>query len=234
MCSAVFPAARKVAKDWGWELVEGTATWAEPGGMISRDCWQFLRDQLLNELRAAAPVDIVLPGLHGAMVARGCLDCEGDLLERVRKIAGPEVVVGATLDPHSHLSHKRVANADLPVSFKEFPHTDFVEAAEMLCDLAGKAARAAIKPHMSVFDCKMVSVFPTSREPMKSFVARMKAPEGRNGVLSVSAIHGFMAGDVPDMGSKIIVITDNDPERGAMLARSLGMEMFKGLRKLSS
>jgi len=32
------------------------------------------------------------------MIAEGCDDCEGDLLERVRAIVGPRVVIGAELD----------------------------------------------------------------------------------------------------------------------------------------
>ena len=53
-------------------------------------CYEALRDELLADLRAALPVDMVLLGLHGAMVADGYDDCEGDLLQRVRAIVGRE------------------------------------------------------------------------------------------------------------------------------------------------
>jgi microcystin degradation protein MlrC len=39
-------------------------------------------------------------------------------------------------------------------------------------------------------------------------------------------IHGFMAGDVPEMGTKLLVVTDDKPEKGAALARELGLELF--------
>ena len=55
------------------------------------------------------------------MVAHGYDDCEGDLLQRVRGLAGPRAVIAAELDPHSHLSPKRVANSDILVAFKEVP-----------------------------------------------------------------------------------------------------------------
>ena len=42
--------------------------------------YETLRDELLADLKAALPVDMVLLGLHGAMVADGYDDCEGDLL----------------------------------------------------------------------------------------------------------------------------------------------------------
>lgn len=226
LCSAVFPAAREAANRYDWELIEGTAAWAEPGGVVSDECWHFLRRQLLDELRTAMPVDIVLLGLHGAMIARDCLDCEGDLLKRIRAVAGDGVVVGATLDPHSHLSFQQTRNADILVAFKEFPHTDFVIAAENLCALAARAGSGEIRPAISVFDCRMIDIFPTNREPMRGFIDRIVSMEGKNDVLSISVIHGFMAGDSPDLGSKIMVITDNNRAEGDALSRRLGLELF--------
>ncbi|WP_249691256.1 M81 family metallopeptidase [Stappia sp. WLB 29] len=226
LCSAVFPVARDRARQYGWDMIEGTATWAEPGGLVNARTWEFLRDQMLAEIRAALPLDIVLLGLHGAMVADGCLDCEGEILEAVRAIVGPGTVVGATFDPHSHLSAKRTTNADLLVAFKEFPHTDFVIAAESLIDLAQRTSVGEVTPEISVFDCRMIEVLPTSRQPMRGFVDKLKALEGRDGVLSISVIHGFMAADVPDLGSRLVVITDGDRAGGDRLARELGMELF--------
>ena len=227
LCSALFPVARSRAAQFGWKVIEGTATWAEPGGIVNQLTWECLRDQLLDEVRAAMPLDIVLLGLHGAMVAQDCLDCEGELLEAVRTIVGPKAIVGVTLDPHSHLSQRRLDNADLIVAFKEFPHTDFVTAAERLIDLAQQTVEGHIAPTMSAFDCKMIEVLPTSRQPMRGFVDRLVSLEGQDNVVSISAIHGFMAGDVPDLGTKIIVVTDAAQEQGDKLAQRLGMELFE-------
>jgi len=226
LCSAIYPVARTKAEKIGWTLIEGTATWAEPGGIINQRTWETLRDQLLAELRLALPVDIILLGLHGAMVSQGCLDCEGELLEAVRSVVGSDAIVGVTFDPHSHLSARRVENADLITVFKEFPHTDFVSAAEDLVDLVDRAARGHIVPTISTFDCRLIDVFPTSQEPMRSFVDALRAIEGCGRILSVSLIHGFMAGDVPDLGARIIVITDDAKDEGDRLAQKLGLELF--------
>ena len=129
---------------------------------------------------------------------------------------GPDVLLCAELDPHSHLTAKRVAAADFFTVFKEFPHTDFVERAEDLWRIAVDTLEGRVRPMMSVFDCRMIDVFPTSREPMRGFVDRMLAIEREDPlVLSLSAIHGFMAGDVPEMGTKTIAVTD-----GARRARA--------------
>jgi microcystin degradation protein MlrC len=227
LCSAVIPALRRrAATTPGLEVIEGTATWAEPGGIVRQDVYEALRDEILGQLRAALPVDAVVLGLHGAMVARDEDDCEGDLLARVRDMVGPEVVVAAELDPHSHLTPRRVAAADILAAFLEFPHTDFADRAEHVVDLALSAARGEVRPVISTFDCRMVDVYPTSRAPMRGFVDGMRALQGRDGVLSVSLIHGFMAGDVPEMGTRVMVVTDDAPEAGAALAERLGRDLF--------
>ncbi len=103
----------------GWVLVEGMVAGAQPGGVTTRHAYETLRDELLGDLSAAMPVDIVLLGLHGAMVADGYDDCEGDIIARVRNLVGPDVVIGAELDLHTHLSEAMVANTDITVLFKK-------------------------------------------------------------------------------------------------------------------
>ena len=226
LCSSPIVALRRRAAAEGLTVIEGTATWAEPGGLVQRQTFEALRDEILDQLRAALPVDAVILGLHGAMVAQGYDDCEGDLLARVREIVGPDVVVASELDPHSHLTPKRVAAANILAAFLEFPHTDFYERGEHVVELGLAAARGEIKPVISTFDCRMIEVMPTSRQPMRGFVDRIKALHGKDGILSVSVIHGFMAADVPEMGARVMVVTDNDKKKGDALAERLGRELY--------
>lgn len=227
LCSAPITVGRRVCAERGWELIEGTAAWADPAGLLNRKAYESLRDEVLGQLRAALPVDAVVLGLHGAMVADGYDDCEGDLLARVREMVGPDVLVCAELDPHSHLTAKRVANSNFLIAFKEFPHTDFVDRAEDLWRIAVDALTGKVTPVMSVFDPQMIDVFPTSQQPMRGFVDRMYGLEkSEAGVLSISVIHGFMAADVPEMGTKVVVVTDNQPATGAALAEKLGRELY--------
>lgn len=226
LCSSPMVILRKLATREGLTVIEGTAAWAEPGGIIQRKAYEELRDEILGQLKAALPVDGVVLGLHGAMVAQDYDDCEGDLLERVRALSGSKAVIACEFDPHSHLTPKRVKACDIMAAFLEFPHTDFYERGEHVVTLALAALRGEIKPVISTFDCRMIAVFPTSREPMRSFVDRIEAMQGKDGVLSISVIHGFMAADVPEMGTRIIVITDNEMARGDALAEALGMELF--------
>jgi hypothetical protein len=58
-------------------------------------------------------VDAVILGMHGAMVAQGYDDPEGDLLSKIRAMVGPGCFLSSELDPHSHLTDLRFNSADL-------------------------------------------------------------------------------------------------------------------------
>ncbi|KKB08751.1 M81 family metallopeptidase [Devosia chinhatensis] len=227
LCTAPITVGREVCAREGWTLIEGSASWADPAGLVARATYEDLRDEILEQLQAALPVDGVVLGLHGAMVAQGYDDPEGDLLTRIRAMVGPDVLVCAELDPHSHLTAKRAEAADFFVYFKEFPHTDFVDRARDLWSIAVRTLKGEIRPVMSVFDCRMIDVFPTSKQPMRGFVDRIMALEqSQPGLLSLSVVHGFMAGDVPEMGTKLVAVTDNQPALGSSLVETLGRELF--------
>ena len=219
-------AARIRGKELGWELFEGVVAGAQPSGTTTRHAYETLRDELLADLRAVMPVDMVLLGLHGAMVADGYDDCEGDLLARVRKLVGPDVVVGAELDPHNHLTPAMVSNANLMISFKEYPHTDVLERGIELVDICAATVAGKVKPVAAVVDCDMIVTVHTSRQPARGFVERMQSLEGKDGVLSVSLTHGFSWGDVPEMGTKVLVYTDGDKLKADALARQLADEVI--------
>lgn len=226
LCSAIFPCLRAEAEKGEIDLVEGSAAWAEPGGLINGETWNKLKDEVIEQLKDALPVDAVLLGLHGAMIAENCGDCEGELILEVRKLIGENAKIGVTFDPHSHLSNKCVEHSDVITVFKEFPHTDFVETAQLCVELTLKAAKNEIKPEIAVFDVRMIDVFPTHLSPMREFVDKMIELEKKENILCVCAIHGFMAGDSPDLGAKIVVITNNDQKYAAELAEKMGMELF--------
>ena len=219
-------AARLRGAEHGWDLVEGLVAGAQPSGTTTRHAYETLRDELLRDLQSALPVDMVLLGLHGAMVADGYDDCEGDILKRVRQIVGPDVVIGAELDPHNHLSQTMLEQANLLICYKEYPHTDVKERALELVDLCAAMVEKRIRPTLAVVDCEMIVLIHTSRDPARALVDRIQSLEGHDGVLSISITHGFPWGDVADMGTKVFVYTDNNPAKAAALARELADELI--------
>jgi microcystin degradation protein MlrC len=217
---------RRMTEERQGQVVESIAAFAQPAGTTIRHVYEGLRDELLTDLKKAEPVDVVLLIMHGAMVAEGYPDCEGDILERVRGIVGSEVVVGVELDLHCSVTKKMTDNADIIITFKEYPHVDGKERAAELFDLCQRAHEGSIKPVMAVHDCRMINMWRTPVEPMRSVVADMQAAEGTGDILSVSFAHGFPWGDVPDASARMLVVADGNAEEASRVARQFGERLW--------
>lgn len=220
------------ARGCGYEFIFGLMAYAEPAGTTIRSAYESLRDEMLRDLDASLPVDIVLLNLHGAMVAQGYDDCEQDMIERVRAIVGPKTVLGVELDLHCNLTKPKISAADLVITYKEYPHTDMVDRGRELFDLAVAARLGKIRPTTELFDCHMIGQYPTSRAPMRGLVDGMVDAEKRKGVLSVSFGHGFQFADVPHIGARMLAITDGDPRLAAEVARELGLRMYNSRHEI--
>lgn len=231
-CSSQMFVWRNAAQEKGWDVVESLCAVAEPGGRTTRAVYESFRATILDDLKAAMPVDAVMLALHGACVADGYDDVEGDLLAHVRQVVGPDVPVAAELDLHCHITERMLANATMISTYKEYPHTDIEEVAEQLFRLMERTLAGEVKPAMGMHDCRMINTFHPHRAPLRGIVDRMKAMEGQDGVLSVSFGHGFPWGDVEDVGAKMLVVTDNDPEKAARIARSFASEIFEAREQM--
>lgn len=217
---------KQLSEARGWKVEESLCAFAMPAGKTVKRVYEGFRDEILADLKAAMPVDIALISLHGAMVAEGYDDCEGDLLTQIRDIIGPKAMLGAELDLHCHISDAILKAATAIVLFKEYPHIDIPERAHDLFHVIADAAEGKTKPVMAAFDCKMIGIFHTTRQPMRGFVDKLSAMEGKDGILSLSVGHGFPWGDVAEMGSRIVAVTDGDQAKAAKLAETLGREFY--------
>ncbi|MFC7049472.1 M81 family metallopeptidase [Emcibacter nanhaiensis] len=210
----------------GWEVIDGLYTSACPSAPCKQADYEALRDEMVDGLRKAMPVDMVLLFLHGAQMAEGYEDCEGDILKALREVAGPDIPIGVELDLHCNITPAMTENAAILMACKEYPHTDFDARAAELVALTEAAAKKTISPVVHYERVPMLGYFHTTREPMRSLVDQLFREEQRDGVLSVSLAHGFPAGDFPGVGAGVLVVTDNDPALAGSVAKSLAEKFF--------
>lgn len=226
---------RTLAESKGWTIEESICATSLPGGRTVQSVYESLRASILDDLKQAMPVDAVLLSLHGAMMAHGYDDCEGDLLEHVREITGPDIPIGVELDPHCHISDTMMQHATVMILYKTLAHTDHEARAVELFDLIADTLAGKVKPVMALFDCRMMNCvgFDEAVEPMKSFYEKVCAAESKQDILSISPVHCFPLADIPDMGSKMLVITDDNLALSQKTAETLGMEFFTIGQQLS-
>ena len=215
------------ATSLGIELDIGLCAVAQPSAPIMQSDYESLRDELLASLRRSMPLDAVFLLLHGAMVSEECLDCEGDILERVREVVGREVPVLAVLDPHAHLSERMLGLADVLAFMKEYPHTDGPERIDDLFRIVQAMWRGEARPTPAVADCRVIGLWPTQTQPIRDFTDRLAELEKRDGILSISFVHGFPWGDTPDTGSRILVYGNGDTAAASSLASQLAGEVWQ-------
>ncbi len=215
-----------MAKADGHRMICGLSAFAAPAGPTVRLVYEQFRDTIVADFVATGPHDLVLLNLHGAMVAQGFDDCEGDLLGRLRDIAGRQVRVAALLDLHCHLTDAMLAAADLLVTYKEYPHTDIFARAKEVYDLGCAAAEGRLRPVMAVQDLPIVNNWVTVNEPMRGFVDRMTRLEVPP-IASVSFAHGFPWGDVPPGVARTLVVADADLAAAQALADELADRLWE-------
>ena len=212
----------RMALGLGFDLVTGPFSSCQPSLPAAHAVWETVRESILEPLRAAGDVDIVWLCLHGAQMSDQEDDCEGDLLERARRIVGDRAAIGVLLDLHANLSSRMLDAADLVVTCREYPHIDYGDrAAEMLPVLA-RIRRGEVQPTTAAVRFMGPGAYPTPDEPMRSFVARFTAAQAEPGVLLVSVNHGFEGSDQPDLSASVVVTTDGDPDLAERVARRVG------------
>lgn len=235
MHAKVLTLFRQLIEARGWEVEESICASAfPPGGRTIQPVYEELRSTIIGDLKQAMPVDGILLKLHGAAMAQNYDDCEGDLLEHIRKVVGSDIPIGVELDPHCHLTSKMLRHSTAIILYKTWLHHDQEARAEELFDLIANTLEKKVKPCMAVFDCEMIDFFNEENEPMKSFLGRVYTKEKDPGVLSLSPVHGFPFADIKDMGSKMLVITDDDPLLAERLAVELGHDFYNTKGQMSA
>ena len=219
--------ACRLAEAAKMEVVAGPFFNAEPSSPATAAAWREISEHILAGLRAALPVDMVMLCLHGAQMADGVDDCEGELIAAAREIVGPDVAIGVLLDLHANVTSTMCEHADLTVSCREYPHIDYAQRAWEMLPVLRDIARGLVHPvtRSSSHSCDRACFQRLTNRCVRSSPASANA-QARPGVLMVSANHGFEGSDTPFMGASVVVTTDNDEALADAIADEVGADFL--------
>lgn len=203
------------ARSYGWEVVPLTGAGAVPSAHVTEEAYERIAAMILDDLRAALPVDAVYLDLHGAMVAEHLDDGEGELLKRVRAVVGPRLPIVVSLDFHANVSREMVELSDGLFIYRTYPHVDMAEtgrrAARHLKKIADGLPRQA-KAMRELDFLVPAAGQATASEPLKSIYARAAALEdsviGNARVSTIAMAPCFPLADVPMCRPTITVYAD--------------------------
>ena len=207
------------ARQLGVEAVGTLHALAMPSGVIDAATYQELKQALLDSLEAVTPVDAVVLDLHGAAVAEGVDDVEGDVCEAVRALVGPDVAVVVTHDLHGHITDREAAAVDAMFAVHHYPHDDMYERGWEALEAVPPIVNGTWRPVIHIERLPMLLPTTTTYQGVGADILEMcQRLEKEPGVLDVTFMHGFPYTDNRHVGAHVVVITDNDEKR----ARSVG------------
>lgn len=201
---------------------------ATPGGIVGREDYETIRDKMLDELVRLMPFDGCLVVPHGAAVAEGYDDMDGDWLLRVREIVGNIPIVG-TLDPHANVSERMTDATDTLIAYATNPHVDQRATGEKAAQRLFEILRTAKRPSQVLVHTGLaisIEQQMTAEFPCRVVYDRVKALERLPGIYTISIILGFPYADVPEMGTSIIV-TGADRVAAQQTADILAMQIWE-------
>jgi microcystin degradation protein MlrC len=204
-----------------WTPVPLRVSQAQPGGPVEAGFFKEFLAEIGAGLKSVLPVDAVFVSCHGAALAEGTDDPDGDLFELVRGVVGPDVPVVAVFDLHANVSRRMTDNLSVFVGYLENPHNDIhergVEAAKHMRECLAGA-------HTAVTMVKVPIVSPpiallTARGPYADLIKYGQTKVGGD-IMNVSVMAGFAYADSPKNGLTAVVTARNG-KREAAAALSL-------------
>ncbi|REJ72393.1 MAG: hypothetical protein DWQ34_12320 [Planctomycetota bacterium] len=213
----------------GVDAVPIFAARALPYGTVQDEAYQHLKSQMLEACRSAGPLDGLLVAPHGATVSKTVRDVDGDWLSALRDLAGNDIPIISTADPHGNLSPRMINAVNAMISYRTNPHVDQrargIEAARLMA----QTLRGDVNPVVAAsFPPMLMSIDKqcTNEEPCRDYCRRIDEVRKRPGVLSASLFLGFPYADVEEMGSAVVVVTAGDRELAESAAAELGGELW--------
>ena len=216
------------AEEFGYELYPLLATSAMPGGPVTADTYEHFVGRILSGLEAAPKLDGVLLALHGAMVAEGFPQADGETVRRVRALVG-DLPIAVTHDYHANVPPELVDAADSLIIYKTNPHIDQRERGLQAASILTRQIRGEVQPKMALVKPEVlfnIYFHNTSVAPMQPLMQAAIELESQAGILGCSIAGGYQYADVPYMGPAIVVIADGDEERARREAERLGEQMW--------
>ena len=206
----------KGADEYDFELHPLIGADATPGGPLPRATYETLVGELLDNLRTALPkIDGLLLALHGAMVAEGFPQADGETVRRVREVVGPDFPLFVTHDYHGNVPEQLVQDATALIIYKTCPHIDQPERGLQAAELLVRTIRGEVKPVCAIAKPPVlfnIAFHNTSRGPMYPLMQAAIELEQQPGILATSIAAGYQYADVPAMGPCIVVVADGDAD----------------------
>lgn len=196
------------------EIVPILAAVATPGGPLTSETYQELLDTILNGFQQhESELDGLLLALHGSMVCETIMDADGETIQRIRNIMGPDFPIMVSMDMHGNISSRMISCSTAIVVYRTYPHMDQRERGIECAVLMKRIVRGEVKPIQALRKLPLlIHIVQQYSEsgPMEEIMEQVRLVSNKPGILSTSFAPGYIYADVPDLGASVIVVADGN------------------------
>jgi microcystin degradation protein MlrC len=194
---------------------------ASPSAHVERDAYERIAGRLLSLIKEAGRLDGLYLDLHGAMVTEHLEDGEGELLERIRAVTGPDLPIVVSLDLHANITRRMVEHASALVVCRTYPHVDLAQSGSWSAEVLERLIRhGPLKKAMRraeflvplTWQCTLI-------EPAQGIYRAV----GETNVASASFAFGFPPADIAECGPVALAYADSQAAADAAADRLIGM-----------
>ncbi|MDJ0318340.1 M81 family metallopeptidase [Arthrobacter antibioticus] len=191
-----------------------------PGGAVDPDLYVAFRDEIVERIKSAGPLDALFFDIHGAMSVIGRQDAEGDLAHHVRAALGDAVLISTSMDLHGNVSWKLLECVDLITCYRMAPHEDEMNTKERAVhNLLGRLRasngsdvqkRRPLKAWVPVPVLLPGEKSSTRLEPAKGIYDQVPAVTELGGVTDAAIWVGYAWADEPRCQAYVVVTGDDE------------------------
>lgn len=204
---------------------------ALPGGIVTAEAYESLVNKTLTRLRENGPYDGLFFDIHGAMSVVGLDDPEGDFIERVREVVGPDCIISTSMDLHGNVSIRLAQQSDLITCYRMAPHEDAIESkrravTNLLDRLESGQGKPAYKAWIRVPILLPGEKTSTRIEPAKSLYAKVDPLTKQEGVIDAAIWVGYAWADEP-RNHAVVMATGDDKAAVSKAAEELAQYFWE-------
>ncbi len=185
---------------------------------------------ILDDLRAQMPVQGVYLALHGAMAVRGVPRPEAEIARRVREVVGPNVPIAGSFDLHGNEDEQFLRWADAAFVTKRYPHYDAFHQGARSATFLHRAMQGLYRATTATRKPPIITPTVlqwTGQGASMKIMERARRWEAREVDAFVSVFYGFPWSDVPDVGTTVHVMTNNDPALANRIADDMAAFIWR-------
>ena len=175
--------------------------------------FESFMDTILADLKSQLPIDGVYLALHGALAVRDVPRPEAEIAKRVRELVGSNVPIVASFDLHGNEDGEFLKWANGAFCTKRYPHYDAFLQGSRAANYLHRLMKKTYVPTTATRKPPIITASVlqwTGQSPSMDIMERARRWEANEKDVFVSVFYGFPWSDVPDVGTTVEVMTNND------------------------